>query len=193
MSVKELLSIVAVVLTLAAFLPYIRSILKHESKPHVFSWVIWGSTTFIVFLAQREGGGGVGTWPIGISGVITLLIALLAWSRKSDISISRLDWLFFTLALWALPLWYATADPLWAVAILTLVDVLGFGPTVRKVYHFPWSESLVFFGLFAARNLIVILALENYSLTTVLFPAVIGAACVLLIALALHRRRTLAA
>lgn len=193
MSVKELLSVVAVVLTLAAFLPYIRSILKHESKPHVFSWVIWGSTTFIVFLAQREGGGGVGAWPIGISGVITLLIALLAWSRKSDISISRLDWLFFTLALWALPLWYATADPLWAVTILTLVDVLGFGPTVRKVYHFPWSESLVFFGLFAARNLIVILALENYSLTTVLFPAVIGAACVLLIALALHRRRVLAA
>lgn len=193
MPVKELLSIVAVVLTLAAFLPYIRSILKHESKPHVFSWVIWGSTTFIVFLAQREGGGGVGAWPIGISGVITLLIALLAWSRKSDISISRLDWLFFTLALWALPLWYATADPLWAVAILTLVDVLGFGPTVRKIYHFPWSESLVFFGLFAARNLIVILALENYSLTTVLFPAVIGAACVLLIALALHRRRILAA
>lgn len=193
MSVKELLSVVAVVLTLAAFLPYIRSILKHESKPHVFSWVIWGSTTFIVFLAQREGGGGVGAWPIGISGVITLLIALLAWSRKSDISISRLDWLFFTLALWALPLWYATADPLWAVAILTLVDLLGFGPTVRKVYHFPWSESLVFFGLFAARNLIVILALENYSLTTVLFPAVIGAACVLLIALALHRRRVLAA
>lgn len=193
MPVKELLSIVAVVLTLAAFLPYIRSILKHESKPHVFSWVIWGSTTFIVFLAQREGGGGVGAWPIGISGVITLLIALLAWSRKSDISISRLDWLFFTLALWALPLWYATADPLWAVAILTLVDVLGFGPTVRKIYHFPWSESLVFFGLFAARNLIVILALENYSLTTVLFPAVIGAACVLLIALALHRRRVMAA
>lgn len=193
MPVKELLSIVAVVLTLAAFLPYIRSILKHESKPHVFSWVIWGSTTFIVFLAQREGGGGVGAWPIGISGVITLLIALLAWSRKSDISISRLDWLFFTLALWALPLWYATADPLWAVAILTLIDVLGFGPTVRKIYHFPWSESLVFFGLFAARNLIVILALENYSLTTVLFPAVIGAACVLLIALALHRRRVMAA
>lgn len=193
MPVKELLSIVAVVLTLAAFLPYIRSILKHESKPHVFSWVIWGSTTFIVFLAQREGGGGVGAWPIGISGVITLLIALLAWSRKSDISISRLDWLFFILALWALPLWYATADPLWAVAILTLVDVLGFGPTVRKIYHFPWSESLVFFGLFAARNLIVILALENYSLTTVLFPAVIGAACVLLIALALHRRRVMAA
>ncbi|MCC6301241.1 MAG: hypothetical protein IT489_00390 [Gammaproteobacteria bacterium] len=193
MSIKEFLSAVAVALTLAAFLPYIRSILRGEVRPHVFSWIIWGATTVIVFLAQREGGGGVGAWPIGISGGITLLIALLAYIKKSDISITRLDWLFFTLALWALPLWYATSDPLWAVVILTVVDVLGFGPTVRKAYHFPWSESLVFFGLFAARNLIVILALEHHSLTTVLFPAVIAAACLALMALMVRRRRILKA
>ncbi|MCC6208987.1 MAG: hypothetical protein IT488_12670 [Gammaproteobacteria bacterium] len=193
MPIRELLSVIAVALTLAAFLPYIRSILKNEVKPHVFSWIIWGATTFVVFLAQRADGGGIGAWPIGISGCITILIAVLAYIKESDVTITRLDWLFFTLALWALPLWFATSDPLWAVVILTFVDVLGFGPTVRKVYHFPWSESLVFFGLFAARNLIVILALENHSLTTVLFPAVIGTACVLLIALALHRRRILPA
>ncbi len=193
MSIKEFLSAVAVALTLAAFLPYIRSILRGEVKPHVFSWIIWGATTVIVFLAQREGGGGVGAWPIGISGGITLLIALLAYIKKSDISITRLDWLFFTLALWALPLWYATSDPLWAVVILTVVDVLGFGPTVRKAYHFPRSESLVFFGLFAARNLIVILALEHHSLTTVLFPAVIATACLALMALMVRRRRLLKA
>lgn len=193
MSIKEFLSAVAVALTLAAFLPYIRSILRGEVRPHVFSWIIWGATTVIVFLAQREGGGGVGAWPIGISGGITLLIALLAYIKKSDISITRLDWLFFTLALWALPLWYATSDPLWAVVILTVVDVLGFGPTVRKAYHFPRSESLVFFGLFAARNLIVILALEHHSLTTVLFPAVIATACLALMALMVRRRRLLKA
>ncbi len=193
MPIRELLSAIAVALTLAAFLPYIRSILKNEVKPHVFSWIIWGATTFVVFLAQRADGGGIGAWPIGISGCITILIAVLAYIKESDVTITRLDWLFFTLALWALPLWFATSDPLWAVVILTFVDVLGFGPTVRKVYHFPWSESLVFFGLFAARNLIVVLTLENHSLTTVLFPAVIGAACVLLIALALHRRRILPA
>lgn len=193
MAVKGFLSAIAIALTLAAFLPYIRSILKDEVKPHVFSWIIWGATTVIVFLAQREDGGGVGAWPIGISGGITLLIALLAYIKKSDISITRLDWLFFTLALWALPLWYATSDPLWAVVILTVVDLLGFGPTVRKAYYFPWSESLVFFGLFAARNLIVILALEHYSLTTVLFPVVIAMACLLLMALMVRRRRVLKA
>lgn len=192
MSYKELLSVIAVVLTFIAFVPYIVSIVRNTIKPHVFSWVIWGSTTFVVFLAQLKGGGGVGAWPIGISGIVTILIALLAYLKRGDITITRTDWLFFVLAMSSLPVWYFTSDPLWAVIILTAVDVLGFGPTVRKAYIHPHSESLVFFLLFIVRNLIVIAALETYSVTTVLFPAVIAAACMLLVVMVLHRRWALA-
>lgn len=189
---KEILSVIAIALTFAAFVPYIRAIVTGTTKPHVFSWVIWGATTFVVFLAQIEGKGGVGAWPIGVSGSITLFVAFLAYVKRADITITKTDWLFFASALSSLPLWYLTSDPLWAVVILTTVDVLGFGPTVRKVYSFPHSESLLFFALFAARNLIVIVALENYSVTTVLFPAVVAAACMLLMAMATYRRRVLA-
>jgi len=189
---KELLSLTAITLTFFAFLPYIRSILNDEIKPHVFSWVIWGTTTFVVFLAQLEDGGGVGAWPIGVSGVITLIIAVLAYVKRADIEITGLDWMFFIAAISSLPLWYLTADPLYAVITLTTVDVLGFGPTVRKSYTDPFSESLLFFSLFAIRNSLVILALENYSMTTVLFPAVIAVACLLLIVMILYRRRVLA-
>lgn len=52
MGIKLVLSVIAIVLTLVAFIPYIISILSGMTKPHVFSWVIWGITTFIVFLAQ---------------------------------------------------------------------------------------------------------------------------------------------
>ncbi|MDD2701547.1 MAG: hypothetical protein PHH36_09945 [Sideroxydans sp.] len=76
--------------------------------------------------------------------------------------------------------------------MLTVVDLLGFGPTLRKVYVAPHSESLGFFGLFAVRNSIVVIALENYSVATVLFPAAIAAACVLLMLLVAFRRRQLA-
>ena len=188
---KEFLSAIAIALTFAAFLPYIRSILTNEIKPHVFSWIIWGSTTFIVFLAQMQGGGGAGAWPIGVSGLVTLYVAFLAFTKKSDISITRLDWSFFLLAMVSLPLWYFTSDPLWAVVILTLVDVLGFGPTVRKAYHHPFEENLVFFALFFLRNVLAIAALETYSVTTVLFPAVIATACVVLMVMVSHRRRVI--
>ena len=189
---KEILSAVAITLTFIAFLPYIRSIFQGTIKPHVFSWVIWGTTTFVVFLAQLEDGGGAGAWPIGVSASITIFIAILAYVKRTDIVITKTDWVFFISAISSLPFWYLTSDPLWAVVVLTIVDFLGFAPTVRKAYRYPHSESLLFFTLFTARNLIVIMALENYSLTTVLFPAVIAAACMLLIIMITYRRRALA-
>lgn len=192
MNYKEALSALAIALTLVAFLPYIRSILSGATRPHVFSWIIWGSTTFIVFLAQLEDKGGVGAWPIGVSGAITLFVALLAFIKRADVTITPVDWLFFIAAVSSLPLWYLTSNPLWAVVILTTVDLLGFGPTLRKAYSEPHSESILFFALFAARNFIVIGALEHYSVTTVLFPAALGAACMALITLIIYRRRAAA-
>lgn len=142
-----------------------------------------------MFLAQLKDKGGVGAWPIGVSAAVTLFIALLAHLKRGDATITGMDWVFFACAMSSLPFWYVTAEPLSAVAILTTVDTLGFGPTVRKAYAFPQAESLLFFALFAARNLIVILALEHYSITTVLFPAVTGATCLLVIAVIAYRRR----
>lgn len=192
MPIKELFSASAIALTLVGFYPYIRTILRGTTRPHVFSWIIWGTTTLVVFLAQLQDRAGVGAWPIGISGVITIYIAVLAYRNRGDISITRLDWWFLSTALSALPVWYFTSNPLWAVVILTSVDLLGFGPTIRKAHAQPHSESLTFFAIFLARNGCVILALEHYSLTTVLFPAAIAAACGLLMGLILVRRRQLA-
>lgn len=190
---KTILSTTAIIVTFIAFVPYIRAILDGSTRPHVFSWVIWGTSTFVVFLAQLAGQGGVGAWPIGVSGSITLFIAILAYLKQADIAITTTDWLFFILALSSLPLWYVASDPLWAVVVLTGVDVLGFGPTLRKAYHAPYTESPLFYALFAVRNILVLVALEFYSLTTVLFPAVITLACFLLVGLIKYRRAVVAA
>lgn len=191
MTEKELFSGFALALTFIGFVPYIRAILLGKIKPHVFSWVIWGSTTFIAFLAQLSGGGGVGAWPMGVSGLISLYIAALAYRRRADSRITRHDKWFFLTAIFSLPVWYLTADPMWAVVILTGVDLLGFGPTLRKAYHWPLEENLTFFAIFALRNLLVVAALEIYSLTTVLFPAATGLTCMVLITMVVYRRRSI--
>ncbi|MFM2304399.1 MAG: hypothetical protein RLZZ135_1811 [Cyanobacteriota bacterium] len=160
---KEITAILAVALTFYGFLPYIRSILRNETKPHVFSWVIWGVTTFIVFFAQHASRGGIGSWLIGISGIITSFIALLAYLKRSDTTITTADWVFLIAAFSALPFWFFASDPLWAVMILTIVDTIGFAPTVRKAYAHPHEEKIGLFGIFIIRNLLVILALEHYS------------------------------
>lgn len=186
--VKEVLSAIAIALTFIAFIPYIRSILQEKIKPHAFSWIIWAAVTFIVFLAQLADKGGVGAWPIGVSGLITLYVAILAYLKKSDSMITKKDWLFFIMAMTALPFWYFTSNPLWAVVILTTVDLIGFAPTFRKAYSLPYEEQLTFFIIIASRNLIAIMALENYSLTTILFPAATALACILFIQMVMVRR-----
>ena len=185
---KELFGLLALVLTLAAFYPYVRSILPEETRPHVISWFIWAAGTFVVFVAQLLDGGGPGAWVIGVSGLITMGVAKLAWHKSSDTGIDRLDWVFLILALSALPLWILTVTALSAVIILTLVDVLGFGPSVRRAYQSPKEESATFFALGAIRNMFVILALENYTWTTVLFPAAVGIACALFVLMIFARR-----
>ncbi|MEX1668835.1 hypothetical protein AB4876_07920 [Zhongshania guokunii] len=137
MSLKDLFALAAIALTFICFAPYIRGIHRGTTQAHVFSWVIWGITTVIVFFAQLDAKGGSGAWPIGVSGTITLYIALLAYQRRGDTNITRSDWLFFGAALSSLPLWYFSADAVFAVIVLTIVDLLGFAPTLRKAYHQP--------------------------------------------------------
>lgn len=188
MIIKEALSAAAFVVTIALFARYIRSIRAEETVPHVFSWIIWASATFVVFAAQLAGGAGVGAWPIGFSACITAYIAYLAYGKRRHSSITPIDWVFFTLALAALPAWWLASDPLWAVVLLTSADLIGFGPTLRRAYHHPYQEDAGFFALGALRNVLVVLALEHYSWTTVLFPAAVGIAC-LALACVLYVRR----
>jgi hypothetical protein len=186
---KDLLAATAIVLTFVAFVPYIRSIHAGRTKPHAFSWIVWGLGTFVVFLAQLADRGGSGAWPTGVSGIITAGIAVLAYRSRSDTSITRVDGVFLGVALAALPCWLLTSNPLIAVVLLTGMDLAGFAPTFRFAFLNPHDEHIGFYSLGALRNAIAIVALEHYSLTTVLFPAAVGIACALFVAMVAYRRR----
>ena len=151
MSAKEIFSLAAVILTLLAYFPYLRSIRKGTTRPHVF------------------------------------YIAILAYRKKADIRILLIDYVFFGIALLAIPLWIFTANPMWAVILITLIDVCGFIPTIRKAYYFPEQESMNFYFVFFIRCIFVILALEAYSLTTILFPLTIGLSSLLMCFILLQR------
>lgn len=104
-----------------------------------------------------------------------------------------MDWVFLILAGSALPLWFLSETALSAVIVLTMVDLLGFGPSIRKAYQKPYEENATFFAIGAMRNGFVVLALENYSWTTMLFPTAIGMACLFFVSLILSRRSVIAA
>lgn len=182
------LALIAAALTLAGFIPYILSILRGQTRPHLYSWLIWAIATLVVGAAQWVSGGGVGAWVTLFSGAITCGIVVLVWLRFDSSHIKPIDALFLIIAASALPAWYFTDNPLVAVIMLTLVDIAGFGPTFRKSYHAPFGENLTLFYLVCVRNLVAAAALEYYSLTTLMFPVVIALANAVFIGL-VHWRR----
>lgn len=189
MEIKEILGVVAVVLSLAGFFPYIISIYKGITKPHVFSWVVWSIATVVVFFAQVSAMGGPGAWATGVSGFLVVFIAFLAYERQCDITITKSDWVFFILALSALPFWFFTDDPFWAVLVLTIVDFFAFIPTARKTYHAPYSETLILSAILAVRDIFAMSALESYSATTMMFPLMTCTLCVFFTIMVTIRRR----
>jgi len=188
---REIFASIAIVLTLVSFYPYIRSIQKGETKPHYFSWVIWGLTTTLSSFTQLADSGGVGAYSVFIAGIICFYIAYLAYQQKRDYIIDRGDWITFYVALGSLVVWYITSNPLWTALILTMVDSIGFIPTFKKSYNYPWEEHIGFYLLISVKNLFSIVAMENYTITTTIFLWVINILSVFFIFFLLWRRKRL--
>jgi len=146
-------------------------------------------TTSIAFLAMLSSRGGVGTFSVGVSSLICFFIAFLAYKKVSHDIISKSDWLFFTLALCAIPLWYMTDSALNAVILLSIIDVLGFIPTFKKAYHYPFEEKLIFFIIMIIKDMFTLMALEEYSLTTLLFLVTLNISTITFVIMVSIRRR----
>jgi hypothetical protein len=168
---KNYSGIFAIIITIVAFVPYIKSILQNKIKPHVFTWIIWSSATLTVFFAELFSGGGMGCWAIGLSGCISVVIALLSLIKKCDKHITKSDWICFISGILAIPVWIVTKDPLWAVLLLTAIDVTGYIPTIKKVSKDPYSDSVGMFTLTSLRNVFSIIALDEKILTNIIFQA----------------------
>jgi len=57
---KETITFIAISLGIIAYIPYLISIFKRETKPHLLTWIIWGVLTAIAFAGQITYNGGIG-------------------------------------------------------------------------------------------------------------------------------------
>jgi len=186
----KILGLLSLALTIWAMAPYIRDIHRNKFKPHTFSWLIWGSTTIIVGIAQYSENGGAGSWSFLLSGTITFYIAYQGFIRQADNSHTTSDKVFLIVSILSIPIWLYTQDPLYSVVLLTGIDILGYGPTLRKSYYKPFEESLALFSIMTLRNTLTAIALEHYSFTTLVFPlATTCANCVVIAVILIQRKK----
>ncbi|MEM9469088.1 MAG: hypothetical protein AAF988_02900 [Pseudomonadota bacterium] len=167
---KEIFTAIGLVFTFVGYIAYIYSIFRGNTRPHPFSWFIWGLLTAIGFFAQVSDNAGPGAWITGVSAAFTLFIALIGYIKRSDIVITRADTITFFAALSSIPLWLLTNTPLYSVILITIIDAIAFYPTFAKTWHRP-DQELPFQTIMAGSKFVLSLfALNNYTVITVLYP-----------------------
>lgn len=187
---KELLGVIAVIIGFIGYVPYFRDISRGKTKPHAFSWLVWGVLTAIAFFGQVTSNGGAGAWVTGFTAVFCFIIFLFAlWHGKKDFPL--IDWLSLAGAGFALILWALTDDPLGAVIIVSIIDILGFVPTFRKSIKRPNEETMFTYTMSGLKYIVGIIALSNYSLVTVLYPISLILSNGAFVALLIVRRKKL--
>lgn len=111
-----------------------------------------------------------GSRRVGITSGVCFIIAGASYAKFGIDYVTRLDWLCFWLALGGIIVWKLTANPLSAIIVVTITDLIAYVPTFRKGYVHPHEETLSLFVLETFKYLFGIAALENLNLTTPLYP-----------------------
>ena len=123
----------------------------------------------IAFSGQIHDKGGAGAWSVGLTATVMFVIFGISLV-KGERDIRPFDWFCLGGAFVSLIPWLLTDNPLLSVVLITLIDALGFLPTVRKSYNKPHQETLITFALSTLKYALVVIALQNYTIVTTLFP-----------------------
>lgn len=160
----------SVIIGIVSFLPYFRDIYLGRTKPHPFSWLIWGLLDSTVFVAQVLKGAGAGSWATGVTLVFTFIIAGVSF-QKGEKRITALDWGCLVGGLLGVTAWILTNDPLLAVILVTITNAAAMIPTLRKSYVRPHEETLSMYALAVLKWIPALFAMESFTPTNWLFPA----------------------
>ncbi len=171
-NVMDFFAFSALLLGVVAYIPYIHSVLVEKTKPHMFSWIVWGLLPTIAFFAQSTSGAGKSAWVTLMTGVCCLFIAALAFF-KGEKNITRSDWVVFLSSLAIIPIYLTTQNSLLAVSLVATIDTLALIPTLRKSWHKPEEEFLFTYVINGVKWVLAFLALSEVSVTTALYPAVL--------------------
>lgn len=178
-------------MTLAGYFFYFRDIFRGKTKPHAYSWLVWALLTAIAFAGQLHDKGGPGAYVTGVTAAISFIIFFLS-IKRGEKSVTRSDRINLAAALLAIIPWLLIGDPVISVILISIIDFLGFLPTIRKSWHKPREETLIHYVFAGLKFILAIIALDHYTIATWFYPASLVAANLFFVTMLIVRRRSVA-
>lgn len=161
--------LVAGIVALLAFVPYIASIIRGVTRPSLTSWFIWTLVGVMIVASYRASGATHTLWVAG-SYVLGPLIVTLLSLRYGERGTTTLDWVCLTISVGSLIPWWLLRSAPSALALNILADVLGAVPTIRKSWMAPESEDRLAWLIAFLANCINLLAVAEWTPRIYAYP-----------------------
>lgn len=145
MDIKYVLTLVAGVLFILGFVPYIRAIVRGETKPAKASWMIWASLDTITIIGMyfkhavngQIVGAVLGAWAVV---VLALIYGLPGWTKLDKQCLGG--------AVLGIVLWLVFGEANFGIVVSNIVVFLGAIPTFKSAWNDPSKEDKIAWTIF---------------------------------------------
>lgn len=144
----DLIGLVAGVVGLAGYAPYVRDILAGKTQPERTSWLIWTLEYAVLCAAQLAKGAGPALWLAGLQFVGVIIVYALSFKYGTG-RMDRRNAVLLVCVCLALSAWFFSSDATLTIWILITVEAVAGALTAIKVYRDPGSETLTMWALLA--------------------------------------------
>ena len=164
----ETLGIVAGVLAIVGYVPYIISILLGKTKPNRASWFIWALVGGLLAVSYIAEGDRNTIW-LPISYFLGPLIVALLSLRYGYTTWTKIDTICIVAALISVIPWMLSHNAMFTLIINVLIDMMGAVPTIIKTHREPDTEDFTAWLIFFVANTLQVFAISEWGLAA-LYP-----------------------
>lgn len=165
---KKRMHVLAALLFLAAFPPYIWAIITNDAvTPSFLTWIVWASVDSLLLFAMLKEGGKSGQLVGAVTGawIVTILSIFFG-----ELTIGTTEWLVIAGTAVGMALWYWTGKASIAIIVTNAMIFIGSFPTFEKAYLDPLSEDLFAWSIWSVSCVIALLAVEKWDWKNALQP-----------------------
>jgi uncharacterized protein with PQ loop repeat len=164
----EIIGIVAGILAIGGYIPYIIAILRGETQPNRATWFIWTIVGGLLAFSYLSEGDQSSIWlPLGYF-FGPLIVAILSL-RYGYATWTRLDTFCIVAAIISIIPWALSHDATITLIANVLIDSTGAIPTIVKTYREPETEDFTAWMVFFVANTLELFAIHTWNIAA-LYP-----------------------
>lgn len=160
--------VIASVLSVVAFTPYVMNTAKGKTKPHPITWLVSTIVGLITALVMFYSGGGAMSLFWLTVFIPKPIIVFFAFKNGGKADIQRKDIYRFVMAMFALVAWVFIKNINLSATLLVITSLFGVSATIDKAKSKPLEEGLSMWSIQVFSALFSIAAIENFNYATLI-------------------------